>query len=181
MNNNFTKPYGWTTLPIVSIAAVLILLAIYYGVLMWVEFSTFEQEIIKLDKTTKQFQQKTQELKSRSINVPTKLQVNDLEAKLFRLSQIFVEAKSSVLVVFNKLENIIPESVFIKQLNHNGASAKTTIVALADNADGISAFLEKLEADEDYVSVLLKRQSHIKLKNKEYIEFEILIDELEVK
>lgn len=181
LNKKFTKPYGWTTLPIISAASILILLAVYYSVLMWFDLSAFEQEITKLDTTTKQFQQKTVELESRNVNAPTKKQVANLEEKLYRLSQIFVEAKSSVLLVFNKLENILPESVYIKQLNHNGASTKTIIIALADNSDGISAFLESLEADKDYVSVLLKRQSHIKLKNKNYIEFEILIDELEIK
>ena len=179
LTKRFIKPYGRSVRPIVSLLSVLLLLILYFTFTMWQEISGFDHDIERLTKATATFKEET--LKLNSEHTPTKKQVAELESKLYRLSQIFIEAKSSVLVLFNKLEKIIPESVSIQQLNHNGTSAKTNIIALAENVDGISAFLEQLEADNDLSSVLLKRQSHIKIKGAQFIEFELSINEKRAK
>lgn len=180
LNNTFIKSYGWTIKPIIATILILVAVVSFYVFMMLEDIFEVEKSKVSLNEKISFFQDKTTEISSKNISLPSSIQIAVLEKKLFRLNQIFFDAKSSVLVLFNKLEVIIPESIFIKEINHNGTTAKTNIIALAESVDSISVFLEKLELDRDFISVLLKRQSHIKIKNKQYIEFEISIDEVAV-
>ncbi len=177
LTTNFTNPYGKMA-PLMGMLLIgLSCFLIYISVVKLVQVEFYKKQFAKIEGDTKKYKQHIAKLNMRQIHKPTKVELNTLTAQIKKHAELVGELRSSILPLMNKLEGLLPKTVYLTVLEYDIQSQRIKIVAISDDISGMSDFLTQLEQDNAYSSVLMKRQATVQFNDVDKIEFELSIKE----
>ncbi len=177
LNTKFLKPYGELTLfaglALVSLSFYLL----YVSIDKKIQINIYKEQFSSIVADTQKYKQHITELNADSINKPSDDELIELKSEIQKHAELVVNLRTSILPLMTKLEELLPESVHLNVLEHDIKTQQIKIIAIADDISGMSVFLNSLEKDNAYSSVLLKRQATVQLNDVDKIEFELSIKE----
>lgn len=177
LNTNFTNPYGKLALFIGILLVGLSSFLIYNSAVKLIQINLYKDQFTKIKEDTKKYRQHIAKLNMKRIHKPTKVELDVLSSKIKKHTELVGSLRTSILSLMNKLEGLLPKTVYLTVLEHDTQSQQIKIVAISDDISGMSDFLTQLEKDNAFSSVLLKRQATVQFNKIGKVEFELSIKE----
>lgn len=118
-----------------------------------------------------QWREKAAEIKSPPL--PPLAALNDMKARVAKLNRLGDIRGRPLPEALRQLEMHLPDSVYLAQLSHRGATGELQLTAESAQATALTLFLVKLQQDRTFDEVLLTRQAQREAQGRKYIQFEI--------
>jgi Tfp pilus assembly protein PilN len=167
---NFARPSG-RVLPYLSVALVLLsMVAVVVAITLAVSARQNSTEIPLLEDRLARYQSREIQ-KSRDLLPYDKLE--DLLARIKGVNDLASKSGQTLPLLFSRLEEIIPEGVWLITLQFSSHENETKLVAEASQADLLTDFMGKLERSGFFSQVLLTRQTQRSEGTQGAIQFEI--------
>ena len=98
-------------------------------------------------------------LKNSDNSLPQNEQLLSLKQTVQEYNQLFNYEGRSIEYVFNDIETIIPNEVYLRSMVYRRKTGELQLTASSQNEDALADFLRRLEKNENFSSVLLRSQS----------------------
>lgn len=174
MTASFVEPPRHTRVVLLcawGLAAGIASLAIWLGV----DAMATRDQLPILTRRLSNLEREDRAVTSASQTLPTTVELQAMRSRVSRLNTVSLVRGWSSAEVLSWLESHMSDDVHLVSFHHKAREAEVLLVAEAENAAVLTAFLSRLEREPKFAEVLLSKQASRTQESGQSVQFEIKV------
>jgi len=107
--------------------------------------------------------------------LPAPEDISRIKDQVDEVNALFPGYRGSLSVLLSKLEELLPDDIYLIHINYKPRLSEMQLVAEGDQLETLARFLHRLERDRSFDDVLLTKQTHRKSKGMAKLQFHVSI------
>ena len=145
------------------------------GVWMLIVAAAVRQELPELRDRLIQLERRA--LPSQAERLPPVAEATALRQRVAAVNARVLARGRPLTAILARLETLLPDQAYLVSMQRRVREGEMLLVAEADSAESLTAFLLKLEKDPWFSEVLLTRQAPQALGGRKVVQFELRVKE----
>lgn len=176
VKTNFVRPVGSLVLPLVIILSLVLIVVIAISTWLYIDLLSVRDEAIGKYEYLSTLKSKQMKLNLDGGNGVAIEDIVRLRKRAADVNDIVGSHGMPLIVILSRLEKMLPDNVYLLSIHHKKMLSDLKITAVSKNVDDLTNFLQRLEDDQYFSSVKLKRRSQNNVNDGD-VKFDIEIRE----
>ncbi len=145
--------------------------------LVWllIDTSTIRRDFPELRDRLTQLEQRT--VPNKNVQLPATAEASALRQRVAAVNLRVLTRGRSLTAILSRLETLLPEQAYLVSFQRRVQEGEMLVMAEAESAEPLTAFLLNVEKDTWFSEVLLTRQASQTVTGRKAVQFELRLKE----
>jgi len=171
VNTNFLVPRHRLALPLAMGTAILAAVAAASSFWFAIDSADKRGELSGLQEKLASMAQRTPAISA--VTLPSGKDLSELKRRVAAINSLTPYRGAPLTLVLSKLEELLPDSMWLASLHHRAREGDLMIVVEAGSAEQLTRFLQRLEQDPWFSGILLSKQTPQEVPGRNIVQSEL--------